>query len=153
MLLYGVYICYTIIKTVILIPIELIMGLANVALKSLKLYKSEYVSMHSLVVAFVAYIFTLNEDIFDISFLYHMIRGQSTVKVYAIIFAIEASEVVMTKLGIFLYKNIRDKLENKDVAFYKLFPEFLVESLYVFCHGYIIYIDFLIYSVVLNSSL
>ncbi len=44
--------------------------------------------MHSLVVIVVAYIFTLHEDIFDISFMYHLIRGQSTVKVYAIIFAI-----------------------------------------------------------------
>jgi len=60
----------------------------NIALKSLKLYKSRYVTMHSLVVAVVAYIFTLDEDIFDISFMYHLIRGQSTVKVYAIIFAI-----------------------------------------------------------------
>ena len=60
----------------------------NIALKSLKLYKSRYVTMHWLVVVAVAYIFTLDEDIFDISFMYHLIRGQSTVKVYAIIFAI-----------------------------------------------------------------
>lgn len=69
--------------------------------------------MHSLVVVVVAYIFTLNEDIFDISFMYHLIRGQSTVKVYAIIFAIESSEIVLTKLGVFLYQNIKEKLTNK----------------------------------------
>lgn len=69
--------------------------------------------MHSLVVVAVAYIFTLNEDIFDISFMYHLIRGQSTVKVYAIIFAIESSEIVLTKLGVFLYQNIKEKLTNK----------------------------------------
>lgn len=63
--------------------------------------------MHSLVVVVVAYIFTLNEDLFDISFMYHLIRGQSTVKVYAIIFAIESSEIVLTKLGVFLYQNIK----------------------------------------------
>lgn len=44
--------------------------------------------MHSLVVFVGASIFSLNEDVFDISFMYHLIRGQSTVKVYAIIFAI-----------------------------------------------------------------
>lgn len=69
--------------------------------------------MHSFVVVAVAYIFTLNEDIFDISFMYHLIRGQSTVKVYAIIFAIESSEIVLTKLGVFLYQNIKEKLTNK----------------------------------------
>lgn len=78
--------------------------------------------MHSLVVVVVAYIFTLNEDIFDISFMYHLIRGQSTVKVYAIIFAIESSEIVLTKLGVFLYQNIKEKLTNKEIAFYKLLP-------------------------------
>ncbi len=75
----------------------------NIALKALKLYKSRYVTMHSVVVMVVALIFTLDEDIFDISFMYHLIRGQSTVKVYAIIFAIESSEIVLTKLGVFLY--------------------------------------------------
>ncbi len=59
----------------------------------------------------------------------------------------------MTKLGIFLYGNIKDKLTNKDIPFYKLLPEFIVESVYVFCHAYIIFLDFIIYSVVLNSSL
>jgi len=112
-LLYGLYACYTIVKVMILAPIEFIMGILNIVFKSLKLYKSRYVTMHSLVVIVVAYIFTLNEDIFDISFMYHLIRGQSTVKVYAIIFAIEASEIVMTKLGIFLYENIKEKLTNK----------------------------------------
>ncbi len=44
--------------------------------------------MHSLVIVACSYTFTLNEDIFDISYMYHLIRGQSTVKVYAIIFAL-----------------------------------------------------------------
>ena len=87
----------------ILAPIEFILGIANVVFKSLKLYRSHYITMHSFVVIFVTYIFTLNEDIFDISYMYHLIRGQSTVKVYAIVFAIESSEIVMTKLGMFLY--------------------------------------------------
>lgn len=30
----------------------------------------------------------LNYDFFDISFMYHLLRGQSTVKVYAIVFAL-----------------------------------------------------------------
>ncbi len=102
-LLYGLYACYTIIKVIILAPIEFLLGISNVAFKSLKLYRSHYITMHSFVVIFVAYIFTLDEDIFDISYMYHLIRGQSTVKVYAIVFAIESSEVVMTKLGMFLY--------------------------------------------------
>jgi hypothetical protein len=89
--LYRLYSCYTVIKTIILVPLELLLGIINIALKSLKLYKSRYVTMHSLVVAVVAFVFTLDEDILDISFMYHLIRGQSTVKVYAIIFAIEAS--------------------------------------------------------------
>lgn len=109
--------------------------------------------MHSSVVIAATYVFTLNEDIFDISFMYHLIRGQSTVKVYAIIFALGSSEIVLTKLGVFLHENIQSKLTDKDIPFYKLFPEFMVQLLYVFCHAYIIYIDFLIYSVVLNSSL
>jgi len=109
--------------------------------------------MHSLVILTASSLLTLDSDAFDISFMYHLIRGQSTVKVYAIIFALEASEIVLTKLGVFLYRNITTKLVEKDVPFYRLLPEFFTETLYVFTHAYVIYVDFLIYSVVFNSSL
>lgn len=102
------------------------MGILNSIFRSLRLYKSTYVTMHSSVVIAATYVFTLNEDIFDISFMYHLIRGQSTVKVYAIIFALGSSEIVLTKLGVFLHENIQSKLTDKDIPFYKLFPEFMV---------------------------
>ncbi len=98
------------------------MGLANISLKSLKLYTTQYVTMHSIVLLTVTYVITLNQNMFDVSFMYHLIRGQSTVKVYAVVFALESCEIVFTKLGVFLHQNIQSKLTNKDIPFYKLIP-------------------------------
>lgn len=98
------------------------MGLTNISMKILKLYTTQYVTMHSIVLLTVTYIITLNQDILDVSFMYHLIRGQSTIKVYAVVFALESCEIVLTKLGVFLHQNIQSKLTSKDIPFYKLIP-------------------------------
>jgi hypothetical protein len=47
--------------------------------------------------------------------MYHLFRGQSTLKLYGLIFAIEVSEKICTMTGKYLYSSMRTKLENPAV--------------------------------------
>lgn len=59
----------------------------------------------------VCYIFVQEQfHLFDPSFMYHTFRGQSTLKLYGLIFAIEVSEKIMTMIGKYLYGNMKSKL-------------------------------------------
>ena len=44
---------------------------------------------------------------FDPSYMYHLFRGQSTLKLYGLIFAIEVGEKILTKTGKYLYWKIK----------------------------------------------
>lgn len=90
--LWFLYSLYAIVKLIIFIPFELLIGIFNSLLAIFHICLSKYITFFSVVTLTVAYIFQQEQyTFFDPSYMYHLFRGQSTLKLYGLIFAIEVS--------------------------------------------------------------
>ena len=90
--LWFFYSLYSVLKMIIFIPFELVLGIANSVLSILHICLSRYITFFSVVTLIVGYIFQQEQiPILDLSYMYHTFRGQSTLKLYGLIFALEVS--------------------------------------------------------------
>lgn len=90
--LWFLYSLYAIVKLIIFIPFELLIGIFNSLLAIFHICLSKYITFFSVVTLTVAYFFQQEQyTFFDPSYMYHLFRGQSTLKLYGLIFAIEVS--------------------------------------------------------------
>jgi hypothetical protein len=96
-----------ILKAIVLIPVDFVIGVFNFVLEVFRFYRSKYLTIHSVLIMLGALIVTRDFNFFDISVMYHLLRGQSAVKLYALIFALENGEKLFTKVGKFLFTNVR----------------------------------------------
>ena len=88
----------------------------------------------------VSYLFQQESiSILDLSYMYHTFRGQSTLKLYGLIFALEVSEKIHTMIGKYLYSRIKEKLAIPTVNSLFLVPEIVACFVYTLCHALTIY--------------
>lgn len=101
---------------IVFIPFELLLGILNSLLSIFHICLSKHITFFSVMTLLVCYIFVQEQfTLFDPSYMYHLFRGQSTLKLYGLIFAIEVSEKICTMTGKYLYSSMRTKLENPAV--------------------------------------
>lgn len=114
--LYTFYCLYSVLKTIVLIPLDLLLGIVNSVLSILQLYKSKHNSLFSVLILLGTYVFVFNQQdiqLLDVSYLYHTFRGQSTLKLYGLIFAFEISEKILTMMGQYLIENL-ERISEKN---------------------------------------
>lgn len=139
---------------VVFIPLELILGIFNSLLSIFHICLTKHISFFSVMTLVVSYIFQQEHyTIFDPSYMYHLFRGQSTLKLYGLIFAIEVSEKICTMVGKYLYTNIKTNLENPAVELWKVLPEMIACFAYTVIHAFCLSLEFNIFMVVINGSM
>lgn len=80
---------YAVLKMIVLLPFELLLGIFNSLLSILHIAFSTYTTFFSVVTLIATYIFQQEQfAIFDPSYMYHMFRGQASLKLYGLMFAI-----------------------------------------------------------------
>jgi hypothetical protein len=90
--LWFLYSFYAILKTIVFIPLELILGIFNSLMAIFHICLSKHITFFSVMTLVVCYLFQQEQwSLFDPSYMYHLFRGQSTIKLYGLIFAIEVS--------------------------------------------------------------
>lgn len=152
--LWVLYSFYAVVKLIVLLPLEIGYGAFNSLLAIFHICLSKHIAFFSVLTLVVCYLFQQHDyHLLDASFMYHLFRGQSTLKLYGLIFAIEVGEKICTMLGKYLYANMKSKLENLDIAPWRLLPEMLACFLYTVAHAYFIFLEFNIYIVVINGSM
>lgn len=109
-------------------------------------FKTRNVGSETLITIIGAYLFTRNWIYFDISYLYHSFRGQTSLKYYGLMFAFEVSEKLLTMLG----KPILTALPTlRPCSLFHIFCSFL----YVMLHAYSVYLEYIVFIVVVNSQI
>lgn len=152
--LWVIYSFYAVLKMIVFIPIELIVGIFNSLLSIFHICLSRHITFFSVLLLSVCWIFQQEQyHLFDPSFMYHLFRGQSTLKLYGLIFAIEVSEKICTLVGKYLYENIKIKLEDPTLSPWKIIIQMTACFCYTVCHSYFIFLEFNIYLVVINGSM
>jgi hypothetical protein len=93
--------------------------------------------------AFVSDYFT--DHLFDLSYWYHGIRSQSTLKFYGIVMLLEVIDKMLYHFGEFL---LVDQLWKK-----MHYSHLLAATIYNFCHALVLQLLLVVYNVLLNSEL
>jgi hypothetical protein len=94
-------------------------------------------------------VFTRDWLVLDVSYLYHLFRGQSTLKFYGLMFAFEVSEKLLTMVG----QPILSALQQpRDSAISNHLKVYLIAFLYVLLHAFSIYLEYAVFIVVINSQ-
>ena len=103
-ILWSIYAFWIVLKSVIMIPLDITLSIINSMLSILQVCKTKRVTFFSILICIELWILLQDHDIrlFDISYLYHTFRGQSTLKLYGLMFALEVSEKLMTMTGQYL---------------------------------------------------
>lgn len=91
-------------------------------------------------------------DFLDVSYLYHFFRGQNTVKLYSVGLSIMIFEIMLTTTGKTYLGKIPKILLNSDIKPSEIMMELIVSFLYTIIHFFIIYIDFVLFVIILNST-
>lgn len=87
--------------------------------------------------ALCVWVFTRDWPVLDISYLYHLFRGQSTLKFYGLMFAFEVSEKLLTMVG----QPILSALQQpRGATLANYLKVYLIAFLYVLLHTFSIYL-------------
>ena len=74
-------------KIIVMVPIDLFVGLLDSLIAILKIRGRPHHGLSSFLLVVVGWVMTRDIIWFDISYVYHAFRGQSTLKIYGLIFA------------------------------------------------------------------
>jgi hypothetical protein len=105
---------------------------------------------YSVLALLCLYIVTRDWLIFDISFLYHSFRGQSTLKFYGLLFAFEVSEKLLTMVGSPVLTSFGQ--QPKDTTLLERLKVSICALVYVIIHTFSIYLEYVVFIVVINSQ-
>lgn len=144
--LWFLFCMYAIVTHICSIPFWLFHTFLVMPIIQLTNVKTRNVGSETIITVLGAYLFTRNWLYFDISYLYHSFRGQTSLKYYGLMFAFEVSEKLLTMLG----KPILTALPTlKANSLFIVFCSFL----YVILHAYSVYLEYIIFIVVVNSQI
>lgn len=104
---------------------------------------------YCLITGICVWVFTRDWLILDVSYLYHLFRGQSTLKFYGLMFAFEVSEKLLTMVGQPILSALQLPRQSGMSNHLKVY---LIALLYMLIHTFSIYLEFAVFIVVVNSQ-
>ena len=88
--IWAIYAFYSVLKMIVMLPLELLVGIFNSLLSILQISFSTYTTFFSVITLIASFIFQQEQfDLLDPSYMYHAFRGQAALKLYGLMFAIE----------------------------------------------------------------
>ncbi|XP_031472741.1 uncharacterized protein LOC116245222 [Nymphaea colorata] len=150
--LYAMYAFNTACETIVLFAWDLIASILNIVLP---IFGADKIKRTSLFACLVIAGYTLiiqDFEIFDVSALYHFFRGQNTVKLYSVGLSIMIFEIMLTTTGRTYLGKLPRIIINSETKPKEILLELILCFLYTIVHFFIIYIDFILFVIILNSS-
>lgn len=146
---WTLYALYATTLFVLTLPLQTVYVLLSVPINWASSRRGSSEGCYCLLTGICVWVFTRDWLILDISYLYHLFRGQTTLKFYGLMFAFEVSEKLLTMVG----QPILAALQQPRVsALSNHLTVYLISLLYVLLHAFSIYLEFAVFIVVINSQ-
>lgn len=149
---FRIWLAYAVYSTasfLVYMPMELFWALAVNPLLGLLGLSPRHLGFSVLAVLSL-YVVTRDWLVFDISFLYHSFRGQSTLKFYGLLFAFEVSEKLLTMVGAPVLSTFGQQPRETTLA--ERLKVSVCALLYLLAHTFSIYLEYVVFIVVINSQ-
>ena len=151
---YLTWICfalYSSVKFILLLPLDMVRVVISFIVGS-RGYSFKSSTWSSIIVVASLAVFTSDLKIFDMSYLYHTFRGQSSLKFYGLLFAFEISEKLLTLIGKKVYTALDSQTrESRNIL--RFWKEIVCSLSYTLVHTMSIYLEYTVFIVILNSAM